>query len=132
MQVCDISITTIADGEKTSFACSGEMDASLQNTRIFYQEENASVAVFFEKETAMVVREGDYTLTLPLKRGERTTGKLGIGGNEGDVELFAYKIEYSLRENSVFALLHYDLLLGGGKQEMKLRIVAKARKEENV
>ena len=131
MQVCDISITTTADGVKTSFACVGSMDVSLQNTRIFYKEEKAAVSVFFEKETAMVVREGDYTLTLPLKRGEVTIGKLGIGGNEGNVELYAYKIEYSLRENAVLALLHYDLLLGGGKQEMKLRIMARARKEDN-
>lgn len=126
MQVCDISITTVASGEKTSFSSKGEMSLSALEARIFYEEPSAKVSVTLKKETATIVRQGDYTLSLPLKRGEMTTGSLGIGGNEGEIQVYAYKVEYSIRENSVLALLHYDLLMGGGKQEMKLHIVARA------
>lgn len=130
MQACDISINTTVDGEKSSFSCKGNMELSVCGAQIAYSEPNASVKVALDKETATVIRQGDYTLSLLLKRGEMTIGTLGIGGNEGELQVYAYKIEYSIRENAVMAILHYDLLMGEGRQEMKLRIVARANDKE--
>lgn len=130
MRTCEISITTVADGKKTSFSAKGEMDLSTYKARLAYKEEQSFVTVLLEKESATIVREGDYSLRIPLKRGEMTEGALGVGGNEGGLQVFAYKVEYSIREDSLLAILHYDLLFGEGRQEMKLRIVARADKRE--
>lgn len=132
MQACDISIITTVDGEKSSFSCKGNMELSVCGAQLFYSEPNASVKVVLDKETAKVIRQGDYSLALPLQRGAMTVGTLGIGGNEGEIQVYAYKIEYSIRENAVMAILHYDLLMGEGRQEMKLRIVARANDKEQV
>lgn len=133
MRTCDISITTVADGKKTSFSAKGEMLLSAYKAQLAYREEQSRVQVYLETETAMILREGDYTLRIPLKRGEMTSGTLGVGGNEGEIKAFAYKVEYSIREDSLLAILHYDLLFGEGRQEMKLRVVARAdKKVDNV
>lgn len=125
MKACEVSIITMVDGEKRSFSCKGSMEVSVFGTQIFYSEPNANVQVSLGKETATIVRQGDYTLSLLLKRGEMTAGKLGIGGNEGEIQVYTYKVEYSIRENAVMAILHYDLLMGDGRQQMKLRMVAR-------
>ncbi len=125
MKACEVSIITMVDGEKRSFSCKGSMEVSVFGTQIFYSEPNANVQVSLGKETATIVRQGDYTLSLLLKRGEMTVGKLGIGGNEGEIQVYTYKVEYSIRENAVMAILHYDLLMGDGRQQMKLRMVAR-------
>lgn len=129
MRTCDISITTVADGNKTSFSAKGEMDLSAYKAQLAYREAQSFVQVSLDGESAMIVREGDYTLRIPLKRGEMTCGTLGIGGNEGEIKVFAYKVEYSIREDALLAILHYDLLFGENKQKMKLRIVARADKK---
>ena len=46
-------------------------------------------------------------------------------GSEGDVEVFAHKVAYSIGRDSLLLSLQYDLLFGSEKQEMKLRILSR-------
>ena len=87
--------------------------------------ENAVIHLKVEKNSAWIEREGDYTLFLPLKQGELRKGRLGIMGSEGDVEVFAHKVAYSIGRDSLLLSLQYDLLFGAEKQEMKLRILSR-------
>ena len=70
----------------------------------------------------MLERRGDYTLSLLLKQGEISNGKLGFGGSVGDIQVKANKVSYSIGKDSLLSSLHYDLIFGEEKQEMKLRL----------
>ncbi len=125
LQACSITITTTADGQETKMIRKGQMALSTLSARIIYQEENAQIDMFFQGDEVTVERKGDYTLRLRLKNGERTVGSIGLGAASGEVETYARKVGYSISENSLLALLHYDLIISGEKQEMQLRIHAK-------
>lgn len=125
LQACSITITTTTDGQETKIVRDGQMALSALSARIVYQEDNAQIDMFFQGDEVTVERKGDYTLRLRLKNGEKTIGNIGLGGASGEVETYARKVSYSISENSLLALLHYDLIISGEKQKMQLRIHAK-------
>ena len=66
---------------------------------------------------------------LHLKSGELTVGKIGIGGSCGEIETFAHHIHYSVSKDSLLLSLHYDSIISGEKQEMKLRLISRFKEE---
>ena len=125
MEECKLTITTMVNGEESSILRTGKMQLTPFSAQLSYQEENAVIHLKVEKNSAWIEREGDYTLFLPLKQGEIRKGRLGIMGSEGDVEVFAHKVAYSIGRDSLLLSLQYDLLFGAEKQEMKLRILSR-------
>ena len=133
MRACNLTITTAVDGNEQEFKTKGEMELSLHSAILRYREQNAITQLTLEGNRAKVRREGDYTLFLELEAQTLTDGSLGIGGGEGEIKTYTHKVEYSVGKDSLLAVLHYDLIIGSEKQEMKLRILARAEKtkEEN-
>lgn len=125
MQQCKITLITSVDGEETQVTRTGSALLSVSNATVFYREENAEITLGFEKNQVRIERRGDYALSLCLKEGETGNGKLGVSGALGDIRTHAKKISYSIGENSLLALLHYDLIFGAERQEMKLRLYVK-------
>lgn len=125
MQTWQITITTSVDGVETQITRKGEVEVAPSLVRVCYREENCVVSLFLEEEQAKMQRQGDYQLSLHLKTNERTTGRLGIGGSQGEILVDTHKINYTAGKNSVLIALHYDLIIGGEKQEMRLKIQAK-------
>ncbi len=129
MKTCRLTITTIADGEENSIVREGKMCLALSEAELFYREEGALVSVKLHDSMAEIIREGDYTLRLFLEEGKQTRGAIGIGGAEGEIQTFARRIAYSVSKDSLLLSLHYDLMISGETQEMKLRLLS--RFEEN-
>ncbi len=129
MKACRLTITTMADGVENSIVRTGKMRLALSEAELFYREENALVAIKLHDSMAEIVREGDYTLRLFLKEGKQTLGLIGIGGVEGEIQTFARRIAYSASKDALLLSLHYDLVISGERQEMKLRLLS--RFEEN-
>lgn len=125
MKKCRLTITTIVDGQENTIAREGEMDVSVPNAKLYYREENAEVSLQLEGETAIVERQGDYTLRLHLVRGKTTRGELGIGGSSGDIQTLTRAVQYSIREKSLLISLKYDLIISGERQNMQLRILGR-------
>ena len=128
MLPCQMTITTVADGNQNSITRKGLFDLSLDKSVVCYREENAVVRIELQGETAVLERQGDYSLRLHLVRGEECEGYIGMGGSEGGITTYAHRINYSIGKDSLLLSLHYDLLISGEKQEMKLRLYAKADK----
>lgn len=126
MRPCTVMISTKADGQNTEIVREGEMELFPRTAQLTYREENALVRVFLQGEKAEVHREGDYTLSLFLERGKTTKGKIGIGGNDGEISTKTHAIEYKIAEDFAVVRLRYDLLIGQELQEMELRLLAKA------
>ena len=127
MQACQVMLSTKADGAGNEILREGKIEIFPRATNLVYHEDNAVVKISLHGERAEVVREGDYTLSLVLKSGETTKGKIGINGNEGEILTKTYAVEYKIAENYVVAHLKYDLLISGEKQEMELRLLAKIK-----
>ena len=125
MQACKLTITTSVDGQKTEFSSQGELSLSTFGATLRYRQENAVVTVTWDGESVCIERKGDYSLKLLLQRGTRTIGSIGIGGNEGEVEVETHRVEYAVGKNSLLAMLHYELIIGGEAQRMQLRISAR-------
>ena len=129
MQKCKFTIWTTADGQTSVLEREGEMSLAREEIRLRYREENAFVELSVQGESAQIAREGDYSLRLNLKRGEKLDGALGFGDGQGKIETFARKIEYSVSRDSLLLRLEYDLLFGEEKQEMKLRLISRYSQE---
>ena len=125
MEQCRLTITTVVNGEESSILRVGKMKLMPLSAELSYKEENADIHLKVENNCAWIERQGDYTLFLPLKEQELRQGTIGIMGSEGEVGVFAHKISYSIGKNSLMLSLHYDLLFGDEKQEMKLRILSR-------
>ena len=132
MQACYLTITTTADGVETKVSKTAEMDLEIQSAKLRYQDEGALVNLSVQGECVTIERQGDYTLFLPLTRGETTVGKLGIGGSCGELRLYTHKVQYTITEESLLLLLRYDMLMGEETQEMSLRLLAKLKKGEKL
>ena len=130
METCLLTIITVTDGKKSEVTKRGQCLLSPTLTQIEYEEENARVSVRFEKGEAHVLREGDYTLSLPLKKGTKTLGEIGINGAIGNVEIETSRIAYSQRENDFTLSLRYSLWLGTERQNMSIRLLVKKEKGE--
>ena len=126
MQPCQLTITTIMDGNENSIIRKGTFALSLEKCVVCYREENADVQIVLQGETAFVERRGDYTLRLMLQRGKESVGVIGLGGADGEIVTYAHRVAYSMGKDSLLLSLHYDLLISGETQEMKLRLYAKA------
>ena len=129
MQACRMTITTSADGVENTIVREGKMELSLSEVILCYREENAFIRMRLQGENAEIERQGDYSLYLTLKRGEICKGEIGIGGNGGEIETYAHKINYSISKDSVLLSLHYDLIISGEKQKMKLRLISRLKGE---
>ena len=125
MQDCRIFINTTVDGRETQTVREGKICLNSLSVTLAYREENAEVSVVFEKGETKIERRGDYALSLHLKNGEITQGGIGLGNSQGEIQTYAYKVAYSIGKDSLLAILHYDLIIGKERQEMKLRLHAK-------
>lgn len=126
MQPCKITIVTTEEDREIKTVRDGEMQAYGLDVALVYKETQATVKMLFQGECVEIIRQGDYSMRLFLKPNSLERGELGIGGSSGEIQTFARKIAYSVRENGVMALLHYDLIIGVEKQEMRLRLSAQA------
>lgn len=128
MENCQVTITTIIDGNESQIIRHGEMETSVSEVKICYREENATVFLSTQNGRIEIERKGDYSLRLTLEQGKQSVGILGIGGAEGEVLTFAHQVAYSVSKNSVLMALKYDLIISGEIQEMKLRLLARFHK----
>ncbi len=126
MQPCKITIVTTEENREIKTVRDGEMRLCGLDAVLIYKETQATVKMVFQGECVEIIRQGDYSMRLRLKRGKLEKGELGIGGSTGEIQTFAHKIAYSVRENGMMALLHYDLIISGEKQEMRLRLSAQS------
>ncbi len=125
MRSCRLTIYTSVDGQETEFSCLGKLCLNGREATVQYHQENANVTLRFYKGGVEIERAGDYTLFLSLREGESIQGKIGIGGNEGELTTKADQVRYSVTADSLMAMLRYDLLTAGDPQKMKLRILAR-------
>lgn len=130
MKSCFLTIVTTTDGISSTVNKNGEMEFSDSVSMVRYYDENAIVSVIFEENTARLLREGDYTLDIPLKEGSPTIGKLGFGENVGQIDVYCKKLSYAVKGRSILASIHYILDFGNEKQEMQIRITAREKKAE--
>ena len=128
MENCKLTITTAVDGRKTELSCQGELILLPQKAILRYRQEEAAIELCLDGEGAKIQRKGDYSLSFCLKNDTETIGKLGLGGNDGEINVFTHRVAYSIGKDSLLASLHYDLLFGEDRQEMKLRILARYAK----
>ena len=125
MQKCMVSITTTVDGTENTIIREGKMFLSDDLVKLVYREENALICIELQENTARIERSGDYTLKLSLQNGKTGQGEIGINGASGSVGTFTDRILYSVTGESLHAVLHYDLLIAGQRQKMRLNLRAK-------
>lgn len=125
MKTCRVTMATVADGKKTEIIRDGKMFLADNRAELVYTEENATITLVFDKGAVYIERQGDYTMRLTLKKGEKCNGMLGIGGAEGQVQTQTSRLAYSLTENSLMLSLHYDLFVGNEPQNIRLRLFSK-------
>ena len=125
MKKCKVTITTSVDGQENTITRDGEMTLSMGEVTLVYREENGATRIHLQGESADIERIGDYTMRLGLKRGEWTDGEIGLGGSSGQIQSFTHRVQYSVTEYSVLALMRYDLLISGEVQKMQIRLTAK-------
>ena len=95
-----------------------------------YSDENATVLIRVDGEGVTIERDGDYSMRLFLQEGKRTVGTLSIAGNVGDVVVETQKIAYSIGKKSLLMQLHYTLIFGEEKQDMRIRLSSSIPSEE--
>ena len=125
-RVCKISITTTVDGEETQATRTGSLRISFSEILLSYGEENGEVTLKIQNDRAEITRSGDYSMFLPLLREQRTQGKIGVLGSEGDVEIYTKRLAYSTTDTSLMLSMHYDLLFGKDVQKMQIRLLARS------
>ena len=125
MQACKFTITTAVDGETNAAVKVGTIDVLDEKTVLRYQEESASVCIALQKGEAVIDRQGDYFLHLPLSQGKITLGNIGLGGSEGKISIQTHTVKYS-QSGKVFRLsLRYDLIFSQEeRQKMQLNLRA--------
>lgn len=125
MQKCVVNITTTADGTENTITREGKMSLSEESVKLTYREENALICMELKENTARIERSGDYTLKLSLQNGKSGQGEIGINGASGSIGTFTDRILYSVTEDGLHAVLHYDLLIADQRQKMRLNLRAK-------
>lgn len=129
MQACDLKIRSTADGEEKRYDISAELELSPLFVRLSYREEGSNVLLEASERGVFIKRTGDYTLRLLLRAGERTTGTIGIGASEGEVEISTSKLDFFTDERSFTLRAEYALHFGGELQRMKLCLKARLKEE---
>ena len=127
MQACTITIATTVDGKCTEIIRNGEMALNATCVKLRYFDEQATVFVVFENNEVSIDRQGDYSMRLLMRKGEVCDGVLGIGGSTGAVQTQTRRIAYSQTKNSFTLALHYDLIIGGEIQKMRIRLSARGK-----
>lgn len=130
MQACTLHILSTADGENRQFKADGEFFYSKEKTEIVYFQDGARVLVQIEGNGVLLDRKGDYELSLPLKEGERTIGRIGLGGALGEVEISTKKIFCAIDGDGGEFSAEYALHFSAEIQRMKLRLKIKGKKNE--
>ena len=124
-KACKISITTTVDGDETQATRKGSLRLSFAENVISYTEENAFITITIRADEVEIVRNGDYSMFLPLKRDTKTRGEIGINGAIGAVDIKTSRLLYSTTDTSLMLSVHYDLLFGEEKQAMQIRLLAR-------
>lgn len=124
-RVCKISITTTVDGEETQATREGSLRLSFTQSVLSYKEENAVVTLTMQADELEILRDGDYSMRLPLKRDTLTRGEIGVNGATGTVDIYTSRLLYSTTDNSLMLSLHYDLIFGKETQKMQIRLLAR-------
>lgn len=130
MQKCRFTVTTLADGNETSKSGKGELTLSLTSARLEYSEADTQTIVSLADFSVTLLRRGAYSISIPLIRGERTDGSIGIAALDGDVKVYTHTLQYRVTEDSFLLLAKYDLIFGREIQKMQLRVYAKTLKTE--
>lgn len=120
-----LTITTTVDGKETQISPQGTLEADGETIVINYHDGASETQVIVKKDSATIVRRGDYGMTLTLVKGAKTQGELTISGSAGKIEIFTHLAEYSKKRNKYLITLRYDLLFGGELQKMQVRIFAR-------
>ncbi len=124
MKKCFLTIASAVDGKENTFSYEAELELSASSAVLRYMEEGGETELRFEKGEAQIERRGDYGLSLRLKEGERTRGTLSVAGADGEIEVQAARVGYSIGKNSLLASLKYSMLFENEIQEMSLRMKA--------
>lgn len=129
MQKCRFTIISAVDGEKNTAIKQGSIDIFEGTVILRYEEEAAKVCITLQMGKAHVVRQGDYSLSLPLDQGKKTEGHLGLGAADGKIAIQTHTVKY-VKEGIVFKLsLRYDLMFSAEeRQKMQLNIRAVIKK----
>ncbi len=125
MRVCTVTIATQADERKSNVVRNGRIEITSTKVTITYTEETAETLLVFDKNNVSIERKGDYTMRLSMQKGETRNGVIGIGDNEGEVQTKTSRLAYTISDTSFMLSLHYDLIIGGETQKMRIRLFAK-------
>lgn len=128
MQACRVTITTQVDGAESTVTRDGECRIGAERAELRYAETEGRVRIVFCDGAAEIVRSGDYGYRLPLRCGEETVGRLGLGEACGEIGVFAREVAYSVRDGALLASLRYDLRISGETQSMRLRLLAREKR----
>lgn len=127
MKSCTISIITTIDGCESSVQKTGKARFAAVDSVVRYTDDEGEVALRLKDGVLTVSRRGGYTLFLELCEGEERRGRLGIGGEEGDISVFTKKLSYSVSDESCMLFARYVLHVGGEPQETTIRVRAALR-----
>lgn len=127
MQICKVFITTSVDGQESKLQRMGKIQIEEERVLLHYLEEGAQVALTVGTGHALIERQGDYGLRIPLRQGENSVGRLGVGGSEGELPVETECIRCERNAESVEIYLQYCLAFGEEKQKMRLHIHAKTK-----
>ena len=131
MKPCNVTIITETDGSSTTIRRDAEMKLGVLSAFLRYRDEDGStVTLKIEKDEALLSREGDYSLHIPLKEKTKQKAALGIGGSTGEISVLCRKIGYTIRGGTLMASLQYAIDYGAELQEMHLRITAREKRTE--
>ncbi len=130
MAICKLTVSTRVDGEENKIVRMGKIEDSEGEIRISYREENAQVRLRILGRRAEILREGDYSLFLPLMQGESTEGTLGISGSKGGLPITTHRVEHSKKNEQTRISLDYELWFCEGSQKMQLEIIATEGKDK--
>ena len=128
MEPCFLKIVTSTDGVESVFSQDAEMELTPLSAVLWYEEKDGRVCLRLMDGRVSIEREGDYILRLLLAEGKRLPGKIGLPGAEGEIETDAHRIGYTLRESSLLLSMKYTLRFSSGKQEMKLTLTARGKR----
>ncbi len=130
MQNGFLTIVTAVDGVESRISCKAEMELSPLSAVLRYSDENAIVEMRISGNAVGIKRDGDYSMHLFLEEGKRTKGGIAIAGNVGDLIAETERVVYTVGKNSLLMQLHYTLIFGEEKQDMRIRLNASQNPSE--
>ena len=119
-----LNITTIIDGNKTEVEYAAQMRLQKDSVLLTYEDGGARVQITFENGVLQIDRQGDYQMQLTLKNGELVSGRLGIGGQSGEVATHTQKLTSKIKQGAWLCTAKYALLIGAQSQMTSVRMYA--------